>query len=84
MRPVERQFEFTVSAAREEVFALLSDARNLNLVTPEWFAFEILSERPGEMYAGALIEYRLKYRLLKMRWPVKTTAALPMVSLSLP
>jgi len=68
MRLIERQYEFTVEAPRAEVFALLSDVRNLNRVTPEWFEFEVLTESPGEMRQGALIDYWLRYRLMRVRW----------------
>jgi len=68
MSLIEREYEFSVGAPRDEVFALLSDARNLNDVTPDWFEFEILGANAGEMGQGAAIDYWLRWRLLKFRW----------------
>lgn len=68
MSSIERHYEFSVEAPREDVFSLLGDARNLNLVTPGWFNLRILSGNPEEMREGAEIEYRLRWRGLRFRW----------------
>jgi ligand-binding SRPBCC domain-containing protein len=68
MSQIERCFESTVEASREEVFRLLADARNLNRVTPSWFRFEILSSNSGAMRVGHEIDYRLHWRSLRFRW----------------
>jgi ligand-binding SRPBCC domain-containing protein len=68
MKAIERCYEFTVDAGREDVFALLSDARNLDALTPNWFAFEIVSADAGRMGEGIEIEYRLRWRLTRCIW----------------
>ena len=51
-----------------EVFEFHADAGNLQALTPTWLDFRILTPRPTEMKAGALIRYRLKLRGVPMRW----------------
>ena len=57
-----------IGAPLEEVFAFFSEARNLGRLTPPWLKFEVLTPEPIEMAAGALIDYRLSWRGLPMRW----------------
>ena len=51
-----------------EVFAFFADAGNLDALTPAWLRFEILTPRPIAMKVGALIDYRLRFRGLPIRW----------------
>jgi ligand-binding SRPBCC domain-containing protein len=51
-----------------EVFPFFAEARNLELLTPHWLRFEILKPEPIEMKVGALIDYRIRWRGLPMRW----------------
>lgn len=44
----------------DEAWQFFATPRNLNEVTPEDMVFEIVSELPESMYAGLLINYRLK------------------------
>ncbi len=57
-----------VKAPLDQVFAFFSDAGNLGRLTPPWLKFEILTPRPIEMAAGALIDYRLRWHGIPMRW----------------
>lgn len=57
-----------VKAPLDQVFAFFSDAGNLGHLTPPWLKFEILTPRPIEMAAGALIDYRLRWHGIPMRW----------------
>ena len=52
----------------DEVWPFFSDARNLELLTPPWLSFTILTPQPIEMRAGALIDYRIKLRGVPMKW----------------
>ena len=52
----------------ERVFAPFADAGNLQAITPPWLHFRIISELPIEMKAGAIIEYRLRFHGVPVRW----------------
>lgn len=52
----------------EQVFAFFADAGNLDLLTPPWLRFEILSPRPIPMHVGALITYSIRWHGLRLRW----------------
>ena len=45
------------------MFAFFADARNLERLTPPWLRFETLTPSPIEMKPGALIRYRIRWRL---------------------
>ncbi len=57
-----------ISRSREEVFAFFSEAANLEKLTPPWMNFEIASRQPIQMKAGTRIEYRIRWRIIGMRW----------------
>jgi ligand-binding SRPBCC domain-containing protein len=52
----------------EEVFGFFSEAGNLEEITPPWMGFQIVTPRPIELRAGAIIEYRLRWRGVPLRW----------------
>lgn len=52
----------------ERVFAFFGDAGNLETITPPWLRFRILPPPVGEMRAGARIHYRLRWRMMPIRW----------------
>jgi len=58
----------------DEVFAFFSDASNLEVITPPWLKFSVVTPRPIEMRPGTLIDYRLKLRGLPIRWQSEITA----------
>lgn len=58
----------------EEVFAFFSDAKNLELLTPAWLKFQVLTPMPIEMRAGQRIDYRLRIRGIPLRWTSEITA----------
>lgn len=51
-----------------EVFEPFSRAENLQAITPPWLHFRINSELPVEMREGTLIEYRLRFHGIPVRW----------------
>ncbi len=51
-----------------EVFPFFADARNLEAITPPLLGFRVVTDRPIEMRAGALIQYRLRLRGLSLDW----------------
>jgi ligand-binding SRPBCC domain-containing protein len=52
----------------EEVFAFFSDAANLELLTPPWLKFRIVTPRPIAMFPGTLIEYCIGWHFVRLRW----------------
>lgn len=52
----------------EDVFEFFADAGNLETITPPWLDFRIVTPRPIAMTAGTLIEYRLKWHKMPLRW----------------
>ena len=68
MRVREFRSEIWLPRAPAEVFPFFGDATNLNLITPPWLHFEILTPGPIVMRAGTLIDYRLRVRGVPLRW----------------
>ncbi len=52
----------------DEVFGFFAEAANLELITPPWLGFKLLSAEPVVMGREALIEYRLHLHQLPLRW----------------
>ena len=53
---------------RHEVFDFFSDAHNLEVLTPAWLHFRILTPYPIPMQSGTQIEYRLRWRGVPLFW----------------
>lgn len=60
--------EQTIPRPLEEVFEFFSDARNLEVLTPPWLNFEILTPGTIPMHAGAIIQYALRLRGIPINW----------------
>src|SRR5690349_19725660 len=60
--------EMLIPAPIAEVFEFFADVRNLEAITPGWLRFRILTPTPIEMEDGALIEYRLSWWFVHLRW----------------
>ena len=58
----------------EGVFDFFARAENLELLTPPWLSFQILTPRPIRMNEGALIDYRLRLHGIPLRWRSEITA----------
>lgn len=52
----------------EEVFPFFASARNLEVITPSWLKFEVLTPEPILMQPGALIDYRIRVHGVPLRW----------------
>lgn len=59
--------EQLVARSVEETFAFFADPQNLNAITPAWLQFEILGT-PSDLFAGAELRYKLRWRELPLRW----------------
>lgn len=60
-----------------EVFDFYADAFNLELLTPPWLKFRVITPPPITMAAGAEIEYRLRLHGIPMRWQSRITEWAP-------
>jgi len=61
-------------ASRDYLFDFFSRAENLQLVTPRWLDFQVLTPLPVEMKLGALYDYRIKLYGVPVTWRTKITA----------
>lgn len=52
----------------DEVFAFFADARNLEVITPPWLGFRILSMDAPSIAQGTHIRYRLRLHGLPIYW----------------
>ncbi|RPI27447.1 MAG: CDP-paratose 2-epimerase [Acidobacteria bacterium] len=71
----ERIFEKTiwVPASPGYLFDFFSRAENLQLVTPSWLSFQILTPLPIEMRLGARIDYRIRLYGWPVTWRTQIT-----------
>src|SRR4051812_36843447 len=53
---------------REVVFEFFSDASRLELLTPLWLKFQVLTPSPIKISQGAVIDYRLRLHGIPLRW----------------
>ena len=60
--------ELWLPRPREEVFRFFAEARNLEILTPPWLKFEVLTPGPTVMRPGTLIDYRITVHGLPIRW----------------
>lgn len=51
-----------------EVFEFFSDAANLEKITARWLSFQILTPGPIHIKPGTLLDYRLKWHGLPVKW----------------
>jgi len=73
MKTYRLECELWLPRSVEEVFAFFCDARNLDVLTPSWLHFQVLTPGPVEMRPGAEIDYRLRFRGVPIRWRSEIT-----------
>lgn len=73
----ELRKQVLVPAPLEDVFSFFSKAENLNLITPPWLHFKILTPSPIKMEENASIDYSIKIFGFGMAWKSKITVWQP-------
>ena len=58
---------------RADVFSFLSDATNVDRSTPLWVKYRIITPMPVEMQEGAIFDYALRIRCLRLKWRTEIT-----------
>lgn len=64
--------EVWLPARIEVVFEFFSDAANLQLMTPPWLHFRVLTPR-APIEQGSIIDYRLRLHGIPIRWQSEIT-----------
>lgn len=70
-------FTVEVGLAPEEAFDFFSRVDNLNRLTPDWLRLHPATTPPRLLAAGAIIDYRFSWRLLRMPWRTRITVWQP-------
>lgn len=68
MRIREFSSELWLPPPPEHIFSFFSNAENLNVLTPPWLHFKIITPLPISMREGIFIDYRLSIRGIRLHW----------------
>ena len=68
MKAFSLHTELWLPRPRAEVFPFFAEARNLEVLTPPWLNFEVLTPAPIVMKPGALIDYRIRVHGIPIGW----------------
>jgi ligand-binding SRPBCC domain-containing protein len=71
--PYELKREQWVPRPVGEVFEFFSNAMNLEVLTPPWLRFAVQTKGPIDIHPGTLIDYRLKWHGIPLRWRTEIT-----------
>jgi len=58
----------------DEVFPFFERPENLEIITPPWVRFQVLTPSPVPMHEGAEITYKLKLHGVPVRWKTRIEA----------
>lgn len=73
----ELRRKVSIPAPVEDVFSFFSNTENLNLITPPWLYFKILTPLPIKMEKNVLIDYSIKLLGLRLIWKTEITVWQP-------
>lgn len=69
----ELQTSQIIKRPLQEVFSFFSKAENLEILTPPFLKFKILSPVPITMSQGIFIDYRISLRGIPLKWRTEIT-----------
>lgn len=73
--------QLVVNTTLEKAWDFIRNPANLNLITPDDMAFEIMTDLPNEMTEGMLVEYRVQLPVLgKQPWLSELKHIVPQAS----
>jgi ligand-binding SRPBCC domain-containing protein len=64
---------------RDQIFSFFANPQNLEILTPPWLNFTILTTNLSEMKAGVAIDYKLFIHGVPLRWQSEITVWKPPV-----
>jgi ligand-binding SRPBCC domain-containing protein len=62
------EFRLLLPASRERVFEFFATPENLAAITPGWLGFTLLTPGPITVTAGTVLDYRIRWLGLPLRW----------------
>jgi ligand-binding SRPBCC domain-containing protein len=68
MKELSFETELWLPRPSAEIFSFFSNAHNLEILTPPWLNFEVLTPGPIAMHPGTLIDYRIRIHGIPVRW----------------
>ncbi len=74
MKTYELNRSQVVHRGRDDVFAFFASAENLEMMTPPWLQFRIVTQQPIQMQVGTRIEYVLRLHGVAINWISEITA----------
>ncbi len=57
----------------QDIFPFFSKVENLEILTPDWLNFKILTPLPIEIKTGTIIKYRIRLYGIPLYWKTKIT-----------
>lgn len=73
MQEFSLRAQLVLPRKRDEIFQFFADAGNLEVLTPPWLRFRVLTTQPIKMHSGTLIDYKLRVRGLPLKWRSEIT-----------
>jgi len=73
---VLRRFQM-IPGRIEDVFRFFEEPRNLELITPPWLHFNVLSTSDAEVREGTEIQYRLRWQIFPLHWKSRISEYAP-------
>jgi len=65
--------EQIVDANLEEVFGFFEKPENLQIITPDWMKFDIITPHPLEMKEHAEFDYKISLMFIPLKWKTEIT-----------